>query len=454
MNMPIISRFSTTGVVQEKPTPVVPHPGSGQPPESRPPRITRLQWVAVVVVVALIAAFAAVVLTRDNGTEPAAQPAPPAFGTVTSLLPAGSNSTLTDAVAGPDGSLYFGLRGATNSVAKLAPNGELAYLPVPGTDLGPVAVGRDGSIFTSIVSDNATAIAKIAAGSTSVQLFQVPSVDLGAVGKRTVFPIHAMTVASDGSLWFERGQINRWDSAGGYTSALGKVTASGQMNIYPVGDRLYSPGGIVEGPDGSIWYSATCVCARSGFLANTSANPTLDESGKLVPAAKYTVPTKAETSTGIGPHPSRLMIAGGSLWFVEQQDDYATELNPPAPINGNGAVGRMPLANAANDKIVEYKLPATHSRPMGITLGSDGNVWVTEAGANKLAQFSTDGKLLAEFPVSGAPDDIVTGPDGNLYFTGGGAFEWKAQNHTDGIIGNQFPAWSVAPSTLQKFIAK
>jgi len=66
------------------------------------------------------------------------------------------------------------------------------------------------------------------------------------------------------------------------------------------------------------------VCARNGFLINTAANPTLDESGKLVPAGKYTLPTKAETSTGTGPHPSRLAIC-----FVEQADDYATELNPP-----------------------------------------------------------------------------------------------------------------------------
>jgi streptogramin lyase len=149
-----------------------------------------------------------------------------------------------------------------------------------------------------------------------------------------------------------------------------------------------------------------------------------------------------------------LAIVGDNLWFVEQQDDYATELTPAAPINGSGAIGRLPLTNPTNDKIVEYQLPVMHSRPMGITPGSDGNLWVTEAGVNKLAQFSTDGKLLAEFPVSGAPDDIVTGSDGNLYFTGGGAFEWKAQSHTDGLIGDQFPAWNMAPSTLQKFVVR
>lgn len=454
MNVPIISRFSPAGAVKEAPARVLPHPVSDQAPKSpRPPRVTRSQVVAVVAVVALLAAFGAIALNQNNGSEPAAQPAAPAFGTITSILPAGANSTLTDAVAAPDGNLYFGLRGATNSVAKLAPNGALAYLPVPGTELGPIAVGRDGTIFTSIVSDNATSIVRMAPGSTSVQLFQVPSVDLGAVGKRTVFPIQAMTVASDGSLWFQRGQINRWDSVGGYTSAIGKLTAGGQMSVYPVADRLYSPGSMVEGPDGSMWFSATCVCARNGFLENTPANPTVDETGKMV-VKKYTVPTKASGATGIGPHPSRLAIVGGNLWFVEQQDDYATELNPAAPINGNGAIGRLPLANPSNESIVEYQLPAMHSRPMGITLGSDGNLWVTEAGANKLAQFSTDGRLLAEFPVSGAPDDIVSGSDGQLYFTGGGAFEWKAQSHTDGLIGDQFPAWSVAPSTLQKFVVK
>lgn len=456
MNTPMRHLFSASTHVEERPAPPVHEPGTQPPEQERRLHLTRRQTVAVVVVIALIAAFGAIVLTQDDGGTPVAQPAPaaPAFGTVSTVLGSEANWALHDGAAGPDGSLYFASRGATNAINKLAPDGRLTTLRVPGTDLGPVAVARDGVIWTSIVTDNATSIVRLAGGGASPQLFQVPSVDLGATGKRTVFPIQAITVASDGSVWFQRGQINRWDSVGGYTSALGKVTPGGQMNIYPVGDRLYWPGGMVEGPDGSIWYSATCVCARNGFLLNTPANPTLDESGKLVPAGKYTLPTKAETATGTGPHPSRLTIVGGNLWFVEQADDYATELNPPASLTGSGAIGRLPLSNPSNDKIVEFKLPVDRSRPMGITLGSDGNLWVTEAGVNKLAQFNTEGKLLREYDVPGAPDDIVSGPDGNLYFTSGGAFEWRAQSHTDGLIGNQFPAWTVSPSTIHKFVVR
>ena len=453
MNMPMRHLFSGTTVAGERPAPPVEPPSTspaGQTPQR--PWLTRGRVIALVTVLAVIAAFTAIVLTRDEGGTPAAKPAPITFGTITSVLPAGANAALNDATVGPDGTLYLAARGATNGITKIAPNGQTTTLTVPGTDLGPVAVGASGTVFTSIVNDNITYIARLGAGGTP-QLFAVPAVDLGAVGKRTVFPIQGMTVASDGSLWFQRGQINRWDSVGGYTSAIGKLTPGGQMNIYPVADRLYAPGGIVQGPDGNIWFSAACVCARNGFLESTSTNPTVDETGKLV-VQKYTVPTKADGGTGIGPHPGRLAVVGNNLWFTEQQDDYATEMTPPAPINGNGAIGRLPLTNPASEKIVEYQLPALHSRPMGITLGSDGSLWVTEAGANKLAQFNTDGKLLHEYVVPGAPDDIVSGPDGNLYFTSGGAFEWTAQTHTDGLVGNQFPAWSVAPSTVQKFVVK
>lgn len=454
MNMPMRHFFSATSVTEAKPAPAVHEPGVS-PPQGPRFRFSRWRVVAIVAVVALVAAFAAVILTRDNGGEPAAKPAPApvTFGSMSAIVPTGANYALTDAVVGPDGSMFFAARGASNSIVKLSPSGELTTLRVPGTEMGTLAVARDGTLFTSTVTDNATSIVRLGANGANPSLFLVPSVDLGAAGKRTVFPIHAMTVANDGTLWFERGQVNRWDSGGGYTSAIGTLSASGQMNIYPVADRLYAPGGVVQGPDGSMWFSATCVCARTGWLENIQGKPALDDSGKLV-VKKYQVKTGASGATGIGPHPARLAIVGNNIWFTEQQDDFATELTPAAPINGNGAIGRLTLTNPPDDGIVEYQLPTMHSRPMGITAGSDGNLWVTEAGTSKLARFDTTGKLLSEYNVPGAPDDIVTGPDGNLYFTTGGAFEWTAQTHTDGLVGNQFPAWTTYPSTVQKFVVK
>ncbi len=64
----------------------------------------------------------------------------------------------------------------------------------------------------------------------------------------------------------------------------------------------------------------------------------------------------------------------------------------------------------------------TASRPQGITSGSDGNLWFTEAGANKVGNIAPAGTGLTEyaFPAGSAPTSIVQGPDGNFWFTENG----------------------------------
>jgi hypothetical protein len=130
MNTPMKHLFSASTHVEERPAPPVHEPGT-LPPEQEGRRLHLTRLAVVVVVVALIAAFGAIVLT---------QPAPvaPAFGTVSTVLGPEANWALQDAVAAPDGSLYIAARGATNAINKVAPNGQLTTLRVPGTDLGPV----------------------------------------------------------------------------------------------------------------------------------------------------------------------------------------------------------------------------------------------------------------------------------------------------------------------------
>ena len=70
-------------------------------------------------------------------------------------------------------------------------------------------------------------------------------------------------------------------------------------------------------------------------------------------------------------------------------------------------------------QITEYPLPQPGSRPVGITLGPDGNIWFTEQGANQIGRLTPAG-VLTEFPVPTAgsgPSFITAGPDGNLWFT-------------------------------------
>src|SRR5688500_12717392 len=122
--------------------------------------------------------------------------------------------------------------------------------------------------------------------------------------------------------------------------------------------------------------------------------------------------------------------------------------------------GAQPSAAA----ITEFPLPTSSSTPSGITTGPDGNLWVTESSASRIARVTPAGAVtefilpagreplgiaaaggfvfftersgdrigrldpsaadiqasITEFVVSGAgsqPTGIATGPDGNLWFT-------------------------------------
>ena len=69
--------------------------------------------------------------------------------------------------------------------------------------------------------------------------------------------------------------------------------------------------------------------------------------------------------------------------------------------------------------VSEYPIPTAASRPAGIAPGADGNLWVTEGGANKIAKVTTGG-AVTEYAIptpDAAPHGIVAGPDGNLWFT-------------------------------------
>ena len=60
----------------------------------------------------------------------------------------------------------------------------------------------------------------------------------------------------------------------------------------------------------------------------------------------------------------------------------------------------------------------TGSNPAQITLGSDGNLWFTETGTNKIGQITPKG-VVTEFNLTpgSSPAGIASGPDGNLWFT-------------------------------------
>src|SRR5205807_1097606 len=111
------------------------------------------------------------------------------------------------------------------------------------------------------------------------------------------------------------------------------------------------------------------------------------------------------------------------LWFGEDQV---------------GQVGHVTFtAGSTTPTFAEFALPAgAGSRPLGITPGPDGNIWVAEVVGNKIAKVDENTHAITEFALPTAnsqPFWITSAPDGALWFT-----ELNTQNvgriTTDGTI--------------------
>jgi virginiamycin B lyase len=95
------------------------------------------------------------------------------------------------------------------------------------------------------------------------------------------------------------------------------------------------------------------------------------------------------------------------------------------PRSESGAsVAQTAHVNVTFDKtvcgvITEYSIPTGNGFPFGIAAGSDGAMWFTEVGGNKIGRITTAGAITeasVPTPYAGALE-IAAGPDGALWFT-------------------------------------
>ena len=69
----------------------------------------------------------------------------------------------------------------------------------------------------------------------------------------------------------------------------------------------------------------------------------------------------------------------------------------------------------------EFSVPTASAGPYDIVTGPDGYLWFTEEVGNKIGRIGTDGTVTNEFSISAGvatpePSGIAVGPDGNLWF--------------------------------------
>jgi len=189
------------------------------------------------------------------------------------------------------------------------------------------------------------------------------------------------------------------------TGWIGRITAAGTITEFTV--RLGDSGGIglediAAGPDGNLWFTSHGLNGE-GII------------GQITPAGviiEFGLPTPFSPPAGITAGPD------GALWFTEAGEGGNV---------GDGRNGRIGRITTDGLTITEFNLPLTANKtpigPNDITTGPDGNLWFTESNSAQIGRITPAG-IVTEFPIpfSGGsrPAGITAGPDGNLWFVENG----------------------------------
>ena len=180
-----------------------------------------------------------------------------------------------------------------------------------------------------------------------------------------------ITAGPDGNMWFVEQAIGK----------VARITPAGVITEYTIGPNTF-PADIVTGPDGNLWFTEGGTPSGIG---------TIDITTHVV--SSFPTTTLLSGPFGIASAPD------GRVWFTET----------------NG--GKIGAINPSTHLVAEYAITTPNSAPSGIHAGPNGNMWFSEQGVNKIGEMTTAGVMVNEFPLlSGSvPDGITTGPDGNLW---------------------------------------
>jgi streptogramin lyase/plastocyanin len=103
-----------------------------------------------------------------------------------------------------------------------------------------------------------------------------------------------------------------------------------------------------------------------------------------------------------------------------------------------------------NFPIQTFDLPTPGAAPTAITAGPDGNLWFTEANADKIGRITPSG-IVTEFnvPTAGAgPTGLTVGPDGNLWFTEINSFQIGRITTSGAISEFRLPSAGFKPTSI------
>lgn len=175
----------------------------------------------------------------------------------------------------------------------------------------------------------------------------------------------------------------------------------------------------------------------------TSGTPTPAPTLPPSVTAQYTIPTASSQPMGIA------LGSDGNLWVTEFKSSKIAQLNtagkfsetvtpsrnagPNGIASGPGPnlnlwftetnLGRVAQITTSGPPYVEYTLPDSTAKPVGLALGSDGNMWITDPGSDSIWRIEQIPRAphvrFSQYHLSpnAQPLNITNGPDGALWFT-------------------------------------
>lgn len=297
--------------------------------------------------------------------------------------------------SGPDGNMWF-TNNANNSIGRITPGGAVTYFAVPTSSVSPstsgpglfaIAAGPDGNMWFTAFYENF--VGKVTPAGV-ITTYPVPTANSMPYG---------VTAGPDGNIWFTL------DNANG----IGRITPGGVMTEFPI-PTPGSPGpteivadnncvmcgfGITAGPLESLWFTIPAA-NLVGRITMTGVVSTLP----VTTAPPVSMPVGTNVTIGA-------ITAGddGNLWITQHND---------------GKITRLTTAGVAT----AFALPSATSRPVAITPGPDGSLFIAEFTGNALVKFVVPGvkstPVITQFtiPTAGAmPTSVAMGADGSAWFT-------------------------------------
>ena len=292
-------------------------------------------------------------------------------------FPLAQSATNLGAIASaPDGTLWY-IDG--KSIDRYDPTSGKITQHVPIGTPGSLTAGPDGNIWFTDVGAEGNEVGKLNPSTGAIVEYPITT----TTGSLSI------TSGPDGAVWFSG------------SNGIGKVDpATGAITYYPL--SIATPGGsstvqadsLAAGPDGNLWFTDYDLTAIGKFNPSTGAVneypiPAYNDQSQWPP-----IPFQTDKPFEITAGPDQ------SLWFKL----------------GKTHLGRISTAGS----FTLYSTPSSTSWLGSLTLGADGNIWLTELGGNEVGKLDPSSGWFTEYPlpVAGMNDyGITTAPDGNLWFT-------------------------------------